>query len=107
MGAVVFLRFWAAAAALWLTATVVGGMSLTPLAALLLAVVLAGIGAIMARLWPLHGPRSLSLAGWLASSVVLWAAQWVIPDYHISPTAAIGAGGLLWLLDQLFPSIFG
>lgn len=106
MGAAIFLRFWAAAAALWLTSAVVGGMTIRPLSALILAVVLAGVGAAVSAVWPLHGPGSPSLSGWLASAVVLWGAQFVVPFYQVSPFGALVGGGLIWLLDQLFPVVF-
>jgi hypothetical protein len=107
VGVLLFLRFWAAAGALWITAVMVGGMTITPLGAIVLALVLAAVGAVAERLWPLHGPGTSGLGGWLAASVVLWLAQYVVPFYHVTALGALVAGGLLWLLDQFIPVVFG
>jgi putative membrane protein len=101
-----FFRFWAAAGAIWLTALVVGGMSVTPLAAILLALVLALAGLLIDRVWPSTWAASGGLSAWMAGSVILFVAQYMVPGYRITALAAIVAGGLLWLLGQLVPGLF-
>ena len=100
-------RFWVATGALWGTAQLVGGMKLGLLAAMILAVVLAVVGALMDSVWPSDLRRASGVLGWLTASGVLFAAQWVVPFYHATFTAAVIAGGLLWLLDRVFPIVFG
>lgn len=103
----VMLRFWAAAAALFLTAQVVGALKVGPLAALVLAVVLALSGWMAASIWPEAGPGGPGLTGWLASAVILYVIQFALPIYRVTPFGAIVAGGLIWLLDQITPIVFG
>lgn len=102
-----FVRFWGAAAALFLTDQVVGAMSIRPVAAIVLAVVLAGAGLLVDAAWPSARPGGPGLTGWLSSSVVLYGAQFAVPFYHVSAFGAVVAGGLVWLLDQMTPMVFG
>jgi hypothetical protein len=102
-----FFRFWAACAALYLTDRVVGSLSIRPLSAIVLALVLAAVGLVVDALWPGSAPGGPGLSGWVTAAAVLYGAQRVVPFYHVTVFGAIVAGGLVWLLDQITPIVFG
>jgi len=107
LGARVLVRFFAAAAALFVTANLVGSLTVGPLAALLLALLLALAGWTAASLWPEMGPAGPGVAGWLLGAAVLYGTQFALPIYRVTPFGAIVAGGLVWLIDQLSPIVLG
>ena len=102
----IVVRFWAAAAALFLTSQAVGSLTVTPLGALSLSALLAGTGSLSERLWPETGPGGPGLLGWVVSAGLVYMLQFPLPIYHVTAIGAVAVGGLLFILDQLTPIFF-
>ncbi|NLY30164.1 MAG: phage holin family protein [Firmicutes bacterium] len=104
VGAVV--RFVVSALVLMLVGYIVPGFQVMGfLNALLAAVVIAAIGwVIEATLGKDVSPYSRGIVGFLVSAVVIWAAQFIVPEMQVSVLGALLAAFVIGIIDLFVPT---
>ena len=104
VGAVV--RFVVSALVLMLVGYIVLGFQVMGfLNALLAAVVIAAIGwVIEATLGKDVSPYSRGIVGFLVSAVVIWAAQFIVPEMQVSVLGALLAAFVIGIIDLFVPT---
>ncbi len=104
VGAVV--RFIVSALVLMLVGYILPGFrTLGFLNALLAAVVIAAIGwVIEATLGKEVSPYGRGIVGFLVSAVVIWAAQFIVPEMQVSILGALLAAFVIGIIDLFVPT---
>ncbi|NLY52662.1 MAG: phage holin family protein [Firmicutes bacterium] len=104
VGAVV--RFIVSALVLMLVGYIVPGFEVMGFTnALLAAVVIAAIGwVIEATLGKDVSPYSRGIVGFLVSAVVIWAAQFIVPEMQVSVLGALLAAFVIGIIDLFVPT---
>ena len=104
VGAVV--RFVVSALLMMLVGYIVHGFEVLGfLNALLAAVVIAAIGwVIEATLGKNVSPYSRGIVGFLVSAVVIWAAQFIVPEMQVSVVGALLAAFVIGIIDLFVPT---
>ena len=104
VGAVV--RFIVSALVLMLVGYIVPGFEVMGFTnALLAAVVIAAIGwVIEATLGKDVSPYSRGIVGFLVSAVVIWAAQFIVPEMQVSVLGALLAALVIGIIDLFVPT---
>jgi putative membrane protein len=73
--------------------------------ALLAAVVIAAIGwVIEATLGKNVSPYGRGIVGFLVSAVVIWAAQFIVPEMQVSSLGALLAAFVIGIIDLFVPT---
>ncbi|NMB45551.1 MAG: phage holin family protein [Firmicutes bacterium] len=104
VGAVV--RFIVSALVLMLVGYIIPGFrTMGFLNALLAAVVIAAIGwVIEATLGKGVSPYGRGIVGFLVSAVVIWAAQFIVPEMQVSILGALLAAFVIGIIDLFVPT---
>jgi putative membrane protein len=104
VGAVV--RFIVSALVLMLVGYILPGFrTMGFLNALLAAVVIAAIGwVIEATLGKEVSPYGRGIVGFLISAVVIWAAQFIVPEMQVSILGALLAAFVIGIIDLFVPT---
>ena len=104
VGAVV--RFIVSALVLMLVGYILPGFkTMGFLNALLAAVVIAAIGwVIEATLGKEVSPYGRGIVGFLVSAVVIWAAQFIVPEMQVSILGALLAAFVIGIIDLFVPT---
>lgn len=100
------LRFVVSAIVLMLIGYVIPGFSrLTFWEALLAAVVISAAGYVVESLFGTNvSPRSRGIVGFIATAVVLYLTQFVVPHLHVSVIGALLASLVIGLVDTAVPT---
>ncbi len=73
--------------------------------ALLAAVVIAAIGwVIEATLGKKVSPYSRGIVGFLVSAIVIWTAQFIVPDMEVTLLGALLASFVIGIIDMFVPT---